>query len=240
MKQRYTWKHFSVSFLALFSYLFTLHPVTRQYSLHVLIFLVLYFFAIFLFRRQYRDLLIHIFTLIVLFSVGITGWFFSPIFHWLYLLTIAFAFLFSPVVSTAFALVLASVFIPNIGSIDLKLDLLTLISLVLIIPLSYILRREYLKLKENEKKILILEKEIKKDVSQVEEVLANKVIKFSAEMREPVNDMKQLAYFARSQKTTKSKGDTEGKIILLADKTLQLLKMFEENTTGKKLRKNPA
>ncbi len=166
-----------------------------------------------------------------------TGWYFSPFFNWLYLLAIAMSFLYDPEISAIFVLVLVGLFLPNIGAIDIMLDMLFIASLVFIIPLTYFLRREYLKLKENEKKILILEKEREHYKDKVEEVLANKMIRFAVELREPINDIKQIAYFMEETgHLDKAKNE---KIIKLAERSINELRQFEETTTGKKNVKTP-
>jgi negative regulator of genetic competence, sporulation and motility len=96
-----------------------------------------------------------------------------------------------------------------------------------------------LKLRENEKQILILHEENKKYQSNLEEVLANRVTKMAVDLREPINDTKQLAHYGYSHERTKSAKENYGKIILMADKALQQLKVFEQTVTGKKLMKNP-
>lgn len=239
MDKHRNWTGYIIALVTPFIYIATIHPATRGYGFPFALALLALTLTSYLFRKQTYQVLIYSACFFVLTLIGVTGWYFSPFFNWIYLLAIAMSFLFTPIVSILFILVLVALFLPNVGSIDILLDVLVLTSLLLIIPLSYFLRRYYLKLKENEKKILILEAERKNFESTVEEVLANKVTKFAVELREPINDMRQLAYVG---KTAKKKSDLEksmDKIIKLSERALNDLKVFEEGSTGKKLLKTP-
>lgn len=239
MITKHQWVGFGLAILTPVIYIFTIHSSTRQYSFPLVVFFLILSISAYLFRRHNVTLLTYTVTIFVLLLVGTTGWYFSPFFNWIYLLAIALAFLFDPNVSSLFIIVLLALFLPNVGSIDTILDMLLLLSLVAIIPLTYFLRNEYLRLRENEKKILVLEQEKAHFKDALEEVLANKVTKFAVDMREPVNDIKQLAYFDKTAKTAKDFEASRKKIIDLSEKALELLKSFEEKTTGKKLVKTP-
>ena len=227
----------SIAILAPFVYILTIHPLTKVYSFWMVIFFFALSFSTYLFRRNNLNYFVVSVSLFVLFLVGMTGWYFSPFFNWLYLLAIAMSFLYDPEISAIFVLVLVGLFLPNIGAIDVMLDMLFIASLVFIIPLTYFLRREYLKLKENEKKILILEKERAHYKDKVEEVLSNKMIRFAVELREPINDIKQIAYFMEENGHLDK--EKNAKIIKLAERSINELKKFEEDTTGKKNVKTP-
>jgi hypothetical protein len=135
----------------------------------------------------------------MLFWVGVTGWFFSPFFYLLYLLAIVLSFILSPFATLLFVITLVGLFSPNIGSIDITLDFITIMSLFSIVPITYFLQKEYLYLRQQEKKVLILEEETQDLRNKVDEVLRNRVIKFAVNVRQPVNDMKQMAIFAQSE-----------------------------------------
>ena len=131
---------------------------------------------------------------------------------------------------------LAALFGLNLGQVDLTYDFLTILSLLGVIPLTLYLRREYLKLKEKDKSILVLKKDQEEAYKNViEEALANKVSNFASTLRQPINDVKQLVYFLQHS-TDKKKNETHlEQIQASAQEALTLLKSFEEETTGKKL-----
>lgn len=129
---------------------------------------------------------------------------------------------------------LVGLFAPNIGSIDIVLDLITITSLFSIVPITFFLQKEYLRLRQQEKKVLILEEESQDLRNKVDEVLHNRVIKFAVNLRQPVNDMKQMAIFAQTD--TKDKVATAlKKIEKLGDESLGIIEDFEVSVTGKKL-----
>ena len=240
MNRSLNWQSVAVAFLTLAIYLLTMYPLTRPFSFHLLIIASVTGIALVLFKRDEHTLMTFSSFSIILLVVGITGWFFSPFFSWLYILSIALAFLLDAWAAYSFVLILTAILLPNVGAIDTRFDLMSLFSLLAIIPITHILRKEYLKLRENEKQILILHEENKKYQSNLEEVLANKVTKMAVDLREPINDSKQLAHYGYSHERTKSAKENYGKIILMADKALQQLKVFEQTVTGKKLLKNPS
>lgn len=234
-----------LALLTLVVYLFTINPLTKPYAIYALVLclalLGIINFVFIKFVKKPADklaekntfrILIFTITTAVLLWVGSTGWFLSPFFYLLYLLAISLGFLFSTSVSFSFILVLIGVLLPNIGSISSGLDLVSLLSLLLMVPLSYFLRREYLRRIEREKKILILQEEHKTFENKVEEILSNKVSKIATDLREPLNDIKQLAIYI--QKTaTKNEKEKIKRVINSSEKALQKLKDFEEETTGK-------
>lgn len=167
--------------------------------------------------------------------IGITGWFFSPFFYFLYLLAIMLAFIYSPLTTLAFVLVLVGLFIPNIGSIDSTVDIITVISLLSVVPLTHLLQREYLQLKQTEKKVLILEEKGKEMKNKVDEVLANKISNFAVTLRQPVNDIRQVALLALRGKKDVRYDDVLHKIVVLGRESLDQIERFEEGVTGKEL-----
>ncbi len=240
-----------LALLTLVVYLFTVNPVTSRLALVVFAASFIFLSIIYLFqlrkKRVSKDITetktfkVVIFALItgVLLWVGNTGWFLSPFFYLLYLLGISLAFLFSPSVSFSFILVLIGVLLPNMGTIESKISITSLASLLLIIPLSYFLRREYLRRVEKEKKILILESQHKDFANKVEEILSNKVTRMSSDLREPLNDVRLLAMHGQKLQNKNHRARNDKKIILLAQTALKVLKDFEEETTGKILVKSP-
>lgn len=233
-----------IALLTLIVYFLTAYPGTRPYvnSLFLLyifvsvIGIVYWPFA----RKDIKDerLLSAYFVAVfasMLLWIGVTGWFFSPFFYLLYLLAIMLAFMYSTTTTFVFVIILIGLFSPNIGSIDLTVDIITIISLFSVVPLTYFLQREYLQLKQAEKKVLILEKTGKNLKNKVDEVLLNKVNSFAVNLRQPVNDMRQMSLVAQKAKSKKKVDEALEKIAKLGEETLNSIEKFEEEVTGKKL-----
>lgn len=236
--------------LVLVIYLFTIHSDTRMYALPALgVILVLIGIVYIVHTRskeqksnlhEQRTFRILIFACVsaILLWVGTTGWFLSPFFYLLYLVAISLAFLFNTSVAFSFILVLVAILLPQIGGIKAQVDIVSLFSLLLVVPLAYYLRREYVARIEREKKILVLEKEHKVLESKVEEILANKVVSLGAQLREPINDIRQIAMYAEKNGRPRDIKDYD-KIIISTGKAFEVLKTFEEETTGKMLVRTP-
>lgn len=232
--------------LTLSVYLFTINPITSPIAIYIYVatFLIIAVFFIVQVKREKtflnpatsRTFKIIVFALVtgVLLWVSNTGWFLSPFVYLLYIAGISLGFLFSPSVALSFVLLLIAVLLPSLGGVNNKIDLTGAISLLMVIPLSYFLRREYVKRIEREKKILVLQEEHKKFEDTVEEVLSNKVIKMAVNIREPINDIQQIALYAKKHSVPEKAKDFHT-IVMASRRALSLLKDFEENTTGKKL-----
>ncbi len=224
-------------------FLLTTLPITRPVTNS----LFLFYIAVALFGSMYYPIArktirsnhvlslykIAIFVAILMW-VGVTGWFFSPFFYMLYLLAIILAFIMSPFATFLFVTTLVGLFAPNIGSIDVTLDLITVLSLFSVVPVTYFLQKEYLHLRQQEKKVLILEEETSELRNKVDEVLRNRVIKFAVNVRQPVNDMKQMANYAQTEGKDKMETALK-KIVRLGEESLNLIEDFEVSVTGKKL-----
>lgn len=239
-----------LALLTLVIYLFTISPLTRDYSVYALIACLVISGILYLYSLLHDDprhtfihdkiLKILIFTFItaILLWVGNSGWSLSPFFYLLYIVGISVAFLFSTSVSFSFVLVLVAILLPSMGEVRTDFDIVTVLSLLLIIPLSYFLSHTYLKVKEKEKKILILENEKRTYKSKVEELLENKITKIGADLREPLNDIKQLALYYPHIETQQEKNEYRHRIILSSQKALDLLDTFEKDTTGRGVLRN--
>lgn len=179
-------------------------------------------------------------TVFILFLVAATGWFFSPFFFTLYLIAVFLSFIFPLQTALSFVITLVLLFSFNIGEVDITYDFLVILSLLSVVPLSFYLRAEYLRLKEAEKEILVMQKQQQSYKNKVEEALANIVINFAADIRQPINDTKQLAFRLQQVKTRKNHDKYVSEIITLSEKALRTLKGFEENATGTKLANTPA
>ncbi|GEM_PF-6863853 len=240
-----------LALLTLVIYLFTINPVTKPYAIYALGLSLLLVLGVYLYSLRHANdhsykmspklvkVLAFSFATAILLWVGTTGWYFSRFFYLLYLLGISLAFLFSTSAAFSFTLVLVAILLPSVGEINANFDVVTVVSLLLIVPLSYFLSRTYLKVKEKEKKILILEGENKFYSGKVEELLRNVVTRVSVDLREPLNDIKQLAYYSPKLTSTKKREEYRKRIIKSSEKALQILKGFEEETTGRKLLRNP-
>lgn len=222
-------------------FILTKNPITSPFSLHMtlasLIVLLIYIYYIKKQGKAAKETKTFIFlvSLFILFLVSATGWFFSPFFFSLYLLTILLAFVFYPTISLSFVVTLVGLFSLNIGEVDLAYDFLVVLSLLTVIPLSFYLKKEYLRIKEGEKKILVLKKEGKAPQGKVEEILSNKVNDFAVNLRQPINDIKQLAYRLSKVRTKETAEKNRERIIASSEEALRMLKNFEEKVTGKTL-----
>lgn len=241
--------------LTLAVFFLTTNPIIKPVAIYVLIASIISAILVWYLKIKKRvvdpenpepipwDTYLLIFSLImiaILIWIGLSGWYFSPFFYFLYLLALAIGFLFSVASSFVFALVLIGIFLPNLGRLDILFDALTLLSLLLVLPLTYFLRREYLRLRENDKKILILESENKKYRSKVEEILSNKIIKVAADLREPLNDIKQMAQYLAKNLTKKQTEVYTERIVASSQRGIEILEGFEEKATGTELVKTPA
>lgn len=221
----------------------TKNPLTGPFKLQMLLLVILtcafYWFS--LSRKGISAFtsssFVYLFIALVLFLVDATGWFFSPFFFTLYLVGIALALMYSPTVSISFIVTLVILFSFNIGDVDLAYDFLIILSLLTTIPIGLFLRREYLKLKESNKEILVLKHDQEHYKNKLEEVLANTMNNFAVNLRQPLNDIKQLAYLMEKAKGKDGETDRE-RIIASSEEALRMLKDFEEETTGKKLLTN--
>lgn len=222
-------------------FILTKNPLTGPFKLQMLILVLLSFgFYWFILSKRKVSILgsskfVHLFIALVLFLIGATGWFFSPFFFILYLVGIALSLMYSPVVSVGFVVALVVLFSFNIGEVDLTYDFLIVLSLLSTIPVGLFLRQKYLSLKESSKEILILKHEHEKYKNELEEVLANTMNNFAVNLRQPINDVKQLAY--RMEKVTDKNEEKKNRerIIASSEEALRMLRNFEEKTTGKKL-----
>lgn len=183
---------------------------------------------------------IYLFIATVLLLVSATGWFFSPFFFGLYLLGVTLALMYSPMVSIGFIVTIVALFSFNVGEVDLAYDFLIILSLLATIPVGLSLRKEYLKLKESAKEILVLQHEHEKYKNELEEVLSNTMNNFAVNLRQPLNDIKQLAYLLAKAKGKAEEEKDRERIIASSEEALRMLKNFEEETTGKKLLSTPS
>jgi len=217
-------------------FLITRNPLTGPWRV-LLAFLALIWLIIDVFsfsrgneKRRLLDIVIF-----GLFLVGATNWFFSPFFFVLYLLTIGITFVFTPAAGLGFAISLVLLFVFNVGEVDVAYDSLVLLSLLGTFPVAMFLRREYLKLQENQKIILILEKQAKEAQTTVEKLLANVVTYTSAELRAPLVNIKNHAHLLLSNKKLPAE-KTDIYLHRIYESSLTALgdiNRFDEESTGK-------
>lgn len=232
-----------VIFLTILIFFVTKNPLTSGIKLYLSLLSILVFVVYLASKRgeAVKDIKRFVYLLIsvILLLVAATGWFFSPFFFSLYLLGILIAFIFSNTASVGFILSLVILFSFNIGDVDLAYDFLVVLSLITVLPLGYYLRKEYLHLRELEKDILVIKKEATSMQSQVEEVLANKITAFAVNMRQPINDIKQLTYQLEKKRGKKAIEISRERIITSSEEALRVLKEFEEQSTGEKVISTP-
>lgn len=235
-------KSIGIILLTLFIFFLTKNPTTAPFKLHftLLSIVCLIVFAFFN-QRTESDIKSKIFVYLavttVLFLIGSTGWFFSPFFFALYLSVIALSFSVSLSVALAFAVTLVTIFAFNIGEVDPTYDFLVVLSLLTTIPLTIYLRKRYLKMQQAQKEILILKQEKQAYIDKVDEVLSNVMTNFAVNLKQPINDIKQMAY--RMNKLSRQKEEQyRQRIISASDEALNNLNHFEEEATGHKLLTN--
>ena len=227
-------------------FLITRNPLTGPWRV-LLAFLALIWLLVDVFylaknneKRRLLDIVIF-----ALFLVGATNWFFSPFFFVLYLLTIGITFVFTPAAGLGFVISLVLLFVFNVGEVDVAYDSLVLLSLLGTFPVAIFLRKEYLKLQEGQKAILILEKQAREAQTTVEKLLANVVTYTSAELRAPLVNIKNHAHILISNKKLPAKKAYmylqriyESSLTALRD-----INRFDEESTGKVIqgeqRRNP-
>lgn len=227
------------------AYFLTKNSVTKGISLQITLLLLLILLGYTFFikgkdkTKDYSKSYIYLLTTFFLFLIGSTGWSFSPFFFVLYLLAVMIAFVFSMSISLTFVAVLVVLFSFSIGEVDLAYDFMVVLSLVTVLPLSYFLRKEYIRLKQASKEILILEEQKKVYKEKVDEILANRVNNFSVNIRQPINDAKQLSYMIKKTDKKAEVDEIASKVIATSDEALRFLEEFEEDVTGKKLLSSP-
>lgn len=228
---------------------FFVFGLTSNWQLRQMVFYIFHFYVFFsiigivyyFWIRHHKlsskttPLVFYIVITTLLFWVGFTGWFYSPFFYLVYILAIILAFIFSVRSTFSFILTLSFLFIYFNPEIDLFTAFLILISFFIILPITYYLQRSYLILKQQQKKILILENEKIKKKDPISQFLKNKVDKLTVEIRQPVSDIKHLAKYSRKLKDKKKLNKNLKKIADLSNNIFFQINKFETKTTGKRL-----
>lgn len=221
-------------------------PVVTAYTLHIA--LVIFMLSIslsFLTLRQAQGqklalLKTSLNSFIILLLVGGTGWFLSPFFFLLYLLPIYLGFLYVPSVAFGFLAALLIIFAFSVGEVEVSFDIMTLLSLLLVIPLVIYLRKKYLILKQQGKDILILQDESAiKDADTIASLLSNRITNLGVTIRQPLSFIKQAATVLLEEDISpKEATEYLKRIKKTATESLQDIRDFEGDTSANEVLKN--
>lgn len=229
-------------FLPLLAFTLSSVPVLTQYTLHMaLIFFILAISLSFVKNPKLALGKTAINSFIVLLLVGGTNWFLSPFFFLLYLLPIYLGFLYVPSVAFGFLAALLLIFAFDVGTVDVQFDIMTLLSLLLVIPLVIYLRKKYLILKQTNKDILILQEESGiKDSDTIAALLANRVTNLGVTIRQPLSFIKQAAtVLIEEDLSPKEATEYLKRIRSTATESLKDIRDFEGDTSANEVLKNP-
>lgn len=180
-------------------------------------------------------------SLLVLLLVGGTGWFLSPFFFLLYLLPIYLGFLYAPAVAFGFLAGLIVIFAFSVGEVDVAFDIMTLLSLLLVIPLIIYLRRQFLVIRQSRKEILILEDENSgiQDLDTISRLLSNRITKLGVALRDPLTFIKQASSSLLDSGVPVSQmNNVLERIRSAASQSLEFIRDFESDTSTNKVLTN--
>lgn len=144
------------------TWFWTSNPGLSLYNLQLIaLFVIFYFLSHFLSRSAPLTSTIDaiIFTIVILLLVSSTGGLSSPLFFLIYFLLFAVSLLFEPLITLVLTAAIFVFFWPNPLVFN---SLIQLFSVLLILPLSVFLGRQYLKVLEAHQEIKILKKESQK------------------------------------------------------------------------------
>jgi len=234
--------------LPLVIFVWTSVPVLSKFTLHLALFLGLAA-GVFAFLKKrnlgsigWRLAASSVYTAFVISLVGATGWFFSPFFFLLYLAPLYLGFQFNPAVAFSFLAALLIIFSSSVGEVDVAYDVLTLISLLLVIPLVIYLRRSYLILRQSAKDILILEDESGiKDADTITKLLSNRVTSLGVNMRQPLTFIKQaVTVLLQGGLDPAESTKYLQRIRTTSTETLEMIRKFEGETSANVVLQNSA
>ncbi len=217
-------------------------PVLASYTIHIALVFLMLSIALSFVKTQKLALLktsLNSFTILLL--VGGTGWFLSPFFFLLYLLPIYLGFLYVPSVAFGFLSALLIIFAFSVGEVEVSFDIMTLLSLLLVIPLVIYLRKKYLVLKQTTKDILILQEDSGiKDADTIASLLANRVTNLGVTIRQPLSFIKQAAtVLLEEDLSPKEATEYLKRIKSTATESLKDIRDFEGDTSANEVLKNP-
>lgn len=217
-------------------------PVLTQYTLHIALVFLMIAIALSFAKNQKLNLLkTTINSLTILMLVGGTGWFLSPFFFLLYLLPIYLGFLYVPSVAFGFLSALLIIFAFSVGEVEVSFDIMTLLSLLLVIPLVIYLRKKYLILKQTDKDILILQEDSGiKDTDTIAVLLSNRITNLGVTVRQPLSFIKQAAtVLLEEDLSPKEATQYLKRIKVTAEESLKDIRDFEGETSANEVLKNP-
>lgn len=217
-------------------------PVLTSYTLHIALVIFMVTIALSFVKNEKLALVkTSINSVIILLLVGGTGWFLSPFFFLLYLLPIYLGFLYVPSVAFGFLSALLIIFASSVGEVDVSFDMMTLLSLLLVIPLVIYLRKRFLILRQTDKDILILQEDSGiKDTDTIAILLANRVTNLGVTIRQPLSFIKQAAMVLLEEDLSpKEATEYLKRIKSTAIESLKDIKDFEGDTSANEVLENP-
>lgn len=225
-------------FLPLLVLVWTSLPAVAEYTLHLGLVALVAAISFFFIKRdslQFSKTILQ--ALIVLLLVGGTGWFLSPFFFLLYLLPLYLGFVYTPAVAFGFLAALLVIFAFSIGEVDIAFDIMTLLSLLLVVPLVIYLRKKYLVIRQSARDILILEDESGiKDTDTIKRLLANRVTNLGVNVRQPLTFIKHASLVLLDDMLEGPEAMQQLKRIhTTAEETLEMIRSFEGETSANKV-----
>jgi len=185
-------------------------------------------------------------VLIVVLLVGGTGWFLSPFFFFLYLIPVYLGFLYAPIVSFSFLAVMLVIFsTTSVGEVDVAYDIMTILSLLLVVPLIFYLRRKYLVIRQSKRDILIIDEggSRVKDADSIGRLLSNRITNLGVTIRQPLTFVKQAATVLLEENLDAKEATKYVKRIrTTASEALEQIRHFEGDTSANEVltnRRNP-
>jgi hypothetical protein len=181
--------------------------------------------------KRTPQLVLLIWALFICALVSVTGWFFSPFFFTLYLLGVGLAFIYPFRVSVAYALSVILIFLFS-GDVNGSFDIMLLLSLLSVIPVSLALRRDFLKVQQDQKDILVLETGDSKDSTALENLLQNSINRVGINLRQPVTYLKQgLAELDEAELSPKEATTMLKKMRNTVEEIFTIIREFEHGAT---------
>ncbi len=171
-----------------------------------------------------------IFMLLLL--VQNTGWFFSPLLFLLYLAVLVIVLIFSFWAGAFFLISLTVLFLSYIDQSTPWYDYVRIAAFFTALPLSVVFSSEFLRLKENEKKILILQKESVGYKSELQRLQRNRLIWNDVLLRQSLATARNFALYWDSNSSglpPKLQRDLK-RIGRKLDEALEDIKKFEKKT----------
>ncbi|MGH9857799.1 MAG: hypothetical protein ACRD4B_08145, partial [Acidobacteriota bacterium] len=148
---------------------------------------------------------------------------------------------YTPAVAFGFLAALLIIFAFSVGEVDIAFDLMTLLSLLLVVPHVIYLRKKFLILRQTSKDILILEQDSGiKDTNTISKLLANRITNLGVTMRQPLTFIKQATtLLLQSDHLSPAEVvETMQRIRTTATETLEMVRKFEGETSANEVLRN--